>query len=150
MSVLQETSESLISDAAVWRVSQHGAARRIAITASHGLRPRALRRALNFIETHLTERFTLSDLATSVGVSRFHFARLFRTSTGISPMHYLMSVRVERSKTLLVQDACSICEVAALLGFCDQSHFTRTFRRLTGMAPSEYIQRSKTMRDLVA
>lgn len=65
-------------------------------------------------------------------------------------MHYLMSVRVERSKTLLVQDARSICEVAALLGFCDQSHFTRTFRRLTGMAPSEYIQRTKTMRELVA
>lgn len=115
-----------------------------------GLSPRALRRALWFIETHLTERFTLGDLARSVGVSRFHFARMFRISTGSSPMQYLTSTRVERSKAALMQGGCSICEVAAQFGFCDQSHFTRTFRRLTGLTPSEYVQRMQSRRSAQA
>jgi transcriptional regulator GlxA family with amidase domain len=105
-----------------------------------GLRPRALRHALAFIEANLGERFTLDTLAASVGISRFHFARLFRASIGSSPMGYLMCVRVERGKQLLETGGSSVCEIAAQLGFCDQSHFTRTFRRLAGVSPREYVR----------
>ena len=112
-------------------------------SSSSTLSPQALHRAIDFLTANLTERFTLDDLANKVGLSRFHFARLFRATTGHAPMHYLMRMRIEHSKPVLVQGECSICEVAAQFGFCDQSHFTRTFRRVAGCAPSEFILRTK-------
>ena len=108
-------------------------------SARIGLGDRALRRALAFIEANLGERFSLETLAVATGISRFHFSRLFRATTGQSPMGYLMSIRVERSKGALTRGDRSICEIAAQLGFCDQSHFTRTFRRHIGMSPREYV-----------
>lgn len=107
-----------------------------------GLSRRALTRACSFIAENLGERFTLDDLARQAGVSRFHFARLFRVSTGDSPMAYLLKSRIERAKQMLLQDDRPVCEIAAVLGFCDQSHLTRTFRRLTGLTPREFARRS--------
>ena len=106
-----------------------------------GLSRRALNRACSFIAENLGERFTLDDLARQAGVSRFHFARLFRVSTGDSPMAYLLKSRIERAKQMLLQDDRPVCEIAAVLGFCDQSHLTRTFRRLTGLTPREFARR---------
>ena len=48
---------------------------------------------------------------------------------------------VERAKQMLLQDDRPVCEIAAVLGFCDQSHLTRTFRRLTGLTPREFARR---------
>lgn len=106
-----------------------------------GLSRRALNRACSFIAENLGERFTLDDLARQAGVSRFHFARLFRVSTGDSPMAYLLKSRIERAKQMLLQGERPVCEIAAVLGFCDQSHLTRTFRRLTGLTPREFARR---------
>ena len=106
-----------------------------------GLSRRALNRACSYIAENLGERFTLDDLARQAGVSRFHFARLFRVSTGDSPMAYLLKSRIERAKQMLLQDDRPVCEIAAVLGFCDQSHLTRTFRRLTGLTPREFARR---------
>ena len=93
------------------------------------------------MESNLGERLTLEAVASSAGISRFHFARLFRITTGCSPMEYLMKVRIERSRDLLDRGDASICAIAVQLGFCDQSHFTRTFRRLIGTSPREYTRR---------
>lgn len=105
-----------------------------------GLSRRALNRACSYIAENLGERFTLNDLAREAGVSRFHFARLFRVSTGDSPMAYLLKSRVERAKQMLLQGELPVCEIAAVLGFCDQSHLTRTFRRLTGVTPRAFAR----------
>ncbi|HEY0683249.1 MAG TPA: AraC family transcriptional regulator [Steroidobacter sp.] len=110
----------------------------------HGLSPRALQRALAFMEANIGKRLTLAEIAASAAVSRFHFARLFRVTTGHSPMEFLMRARIARSQFLLEGGNTSICAVAAALGFCDQSHFTRTFRRLIGMAPREYLRRAQS------
>ena len=105
-----------------------------------GLSRRALNRAHSYIAENLGERFTLDDLARQAGVSRFHFARLFRVSTGDSPMAYLLKSRVERAKQMLLHEERPVCEIAAALGFCDQSHLTRTFRRMTGLTPREFAR----------
>jgi transcriptional regulator GlxA family with amidase domain len=108
---------------------------------SRSLRPGVLQRALTYMEANLGERFSLETLAEAAGMSRFHFARVFRIATGCSPMEFLMRQRVARGKEILLQGEMSICDVAALLGFCDQSHFTRTFRRVAGMSPREYLRK---------
>lgn len=105
-----------------------------------GLSRRALNRARSYIAENLGERFTLDDLARQAGVSRFHFARLFRVSTGDSPMAYLLKSRIERAKQMLLHEQRPVCEIAAALGFCDQSHLTRTFRRMTGVTPREFAR----------
>jgi len=116
-------------------------------TLGPGLSPRALARAQAFIAAHLSESFGLSDLAAAACISRFHFARLFRASTGYSPMAYVLKARMDAAKRMLVAGDQKIAATAAALGFFDQSHFTRTFRRETGVSPGTY---SRQARPLVA
>ncbi|HUD41701.1 MAG TPA: AraC family transcriptional regulator [Dokdonella sp.] len=105
-----------------------------------GLNRRALTRALAYIEAHLGEEVGLDDLAGAAAISRFHFARLFRASTGHSPMAFLLRLRIARAQDMLRAGNRRIAEIAAALGFFDQSHFARTFRRLTGQSPREYAR----------
>lgn len=105
-----------------------------------GLSPRALERALSFIERRLGDGFSLDELADTVSISRFHFARQFRQSTGFSPMAYLLHRRIACACEQLRAGPACIADTAAQLGFFDQSHFTRTFRRLTGMTPRAYAR----------
>jgi AraC family transcriptional regulator len=105
-----------------------------------GLAGGALKRVRTYIDDHIGERISLDELAREAGVSRFHFARQFRLSTGESPMGYVRRVRVERSKSILQGRNSSIAEVAARLGFSDQSHFTRIFGRLVGVSPGNFAR----------
>jgi AraC family transcriptional regulator len=105
-----------------------------------GLAGGALRRVRAYIDGHIGEHISLDQLARQAGVSRFHFARQFRLSTGESPMGYLRRVRIERSKSILQTRDARIAEVAARLGFSDQSHFTRTFGRLVGVPPGSFAR----------
>ena len=105
-----------------------------------GLAGSVLRRIRVYIDAHIGERISLDDLAREACVSRFHFARQFRLSTGESPMGYLRRVRIERSKSILQSRETTIAEVAATLGFSDQSHFTRTFGRLVGVSPGSFAR----------
>jgi len=105
-----------------------------------GLPGSALRRIRAYIDAHIGEHISLDDMANQAGISRFHFARQFRLSTGVSPMEYLRQMRIERSKSILQSREATIAEVAATLGFSDQSHFTRTFGRLVGVSPGSFAR----------
>lgn len=105
-----------------------------------GLSRRALTQALDFMERNVGEDVCLNDVARAACVSRWHFARLFRISTGNSPMGYLLRLRIERAKTFLAAGDQTVCTIALKLGFFDQSHFSRTFRRITGVSPSEFAR----------
>ena len=63
-------------------------------------------------------------------------------------MGFLLRARIERGKRLLSEGLASIGDVAAALGFADQSHFTRTFKRLVGVPPSEYKSGALSSRGL--
>ncbi len=105
-----------------------------------GLAASVLRRIRAYIDAHIGEHISLDDLARQAGISRFHFARQFRLTTGESPMGYLRRVRIERSKSILQSRETTIAEIAATLGFSDQSHFTRTFGRLVGVSPGSFAR----------
>jgi len=109
-----------------------------------GLSRRALLRVQSYIAEHLAEPFTPGDLALLAGVTRFHFARLFRFSTGVSPMQFVRTQRLQMSKELLIRGELTIAEIASEIGFCDQSHYCRSFRRMTGMTPSAFAHASYT------
>jgi AraC family transcriptional regulator len=93
--------------------------------------------AVDYMETNLSEPLTLADVAKASGLSASHFARRFKSATGAPPHQYLMSMRVERAKRLLLQRE-PIVEIALACGFTHQEHLTRIFRRLTGVTPASY------------
>ena len=100
--------------------------------------PAPVIRVCRYIDDHLTEPLTLTDLAGHAGLSRHYFSRLFRATTGDPPMRYLMRRRIEHARGLLADRRHSVCEIAMLLHFADQSHFCRSFRRSTGLSPLQY------------
>ncbi|BAY81725.1 putative transcriptional regulator [Calothrix parasitica NIES-267] len=77
-------------------------------------------------------------MANELGISRYHFCRLFQKSMGISPYQYLIKCRIERAKELLLQPHTSIADVALKVGFSNQSHFSKYFKRVVGMTPKEF------------
>ncbi|WP_255581968.1 AraC family transcriptional regulator [Cupriavidus sp. AU9028] len=105
-----------------------------------GLHPRALGRVLDFLHES-TGAVSLQDMADIAQVSRFHFARMFKLSTGETAMAYLERIRLLRARELLLSGEYSVASIAAQLGFADQSHFGRRFRRYFGCSPREYGQR---------
>ncbi len=79
-------------------------------------------------------------LAAVVNVSRFHFARLFRRSTGMPPIAFVEQCRIRRAQTLIVETDLPLSDIALVIGFADQSHFTRRFHRHVGCAPAQFAR----------
>jgi AraC family transcriptional regulator len=97
-----------------------------------------LKRVLDYIAAHSDRDLRLDDLAQVADMSRFHFARLFRSSMGVTPYQYLMEQRLQQAKALLRLGSRSIAEVAAETGFVNASHFSRIFRKHLGVTPTEW------------
>jgi len=97
-----------------------------------------LRRVYTFVERNLEERISLPALAQAAGLSRMHFAAVFRKATGLRPHDYVTRKRIERAQSLLTTSQESIIEIALSVGFQSQSHFTTVFRRLVGMTPNRW------------
>jgi AraC family transcriptional regulator len=106
---------------------------------SGGLSHRAFIRAQRYMDAQIGEPMRLSDIARAAHLSRSHFARAFRESTGLSVMIYLRRLRIEKAKAMLIESDASIAAVSATLGFSHHSHFTRLFRKEVGMCPRAFV-----------
>ena len=103
-----------------------------------GLAPWQLRRVLEYLDTHVSQRVELATLATLVGLSQSHFSRAFRVSTGVAPYRWQLQARIRRAQRLLLETRRPLEQVAEATGFADAVHFGRTFRRLTGTPPAAW------------
>ena len=110
------------------------------------LAPRQLQIVLDYIETNMSTSIGLAEIAALANVSRFHFSRLFRASTGFSPMAYLERSRIERAQSFLQMGSMRLSDIAAATGFADQSHFIRRFRQHTGVTPGRYEREYRARR----
>lgn len=103
------------------------------------------------IDADLARGLTLEELADAVGISRSHFARLFRAEMGISPHRYQIYRRIEQAKRLLLDSSMELVDISMELGFCSQSHFTQVFNAHVGMPPRRFReQRFNGMCDTAA
>ena len=106
--------------------------------AGAGLSAAALRRVTDYVEENLAEGLTLAEISAVAHMSPFHFSRLFKASTGLSPHRYVVDRRVERAKCLLQKTGLPLHEVARLAGFTDQSYLAKHFRRQLGVTPRRF------------
>jgi AraC family transcriptional regulator len=96
------------------------------------------RRAKELIQARLDTEVSVAELASECRISRSHFARAFKDTTGISPHRWLQACRVDRAKTLLLESRLPLTAIAARCGFADQSHFSRVFSKWVGVTPSAW------------
>jgi AraC family transcriptional regulator len=138
-------AESLANVLAV-HLLRHVVAPRRLERGRDGALPRArLRAVVEYIEDHLDAHPTLEQMAAVARLSAYHFARQFKTATGLPPHQYVIARRVERAKGLLgTPTSLSLAEVATRAGFTDQSQFARHFKRLVGVTPGQFRTPART------
>lgn len=92
----------------------------------------------NLIESDISRKWTVGELAAHAFRSPSQINRMFRRDTGMAPYEYILSRRLARAKLLLSSTSMQIREIADCLGFCDEHYFTSLFKEKVGIAPGEY------------
>lgn len=102
------------------------------------LAPWQERKAKAILADNLSSRLLIADVAAQCSLSRSHFSRAFKKTTGRSPQEWLLDLRISSAKDMLSRSALSISHISQECGFADQSHFCRTFNRLVGSPPNSW------------
>ncbi|RPJ58373.1 MAG: AraC family transcriptional regulator [Acidobacteria bacterium] len=132
-------AESLANVLAVQLLRQVLAPRRSERGRDGALPRGTLRAVVAYIEDHLDAGLTLEQMAAAAHRSAYHFARQFKAATGMPPHQYVIARRVERAQQLLHPDRdLSLAEIAAVVGFSDQSQFSHHFTRVVGVTPRQF------------
>jgi AraC family transcriptional regulator len=124
-------------------LSAHAGAPTKLLPVIGGLSPAALLRSIERLRSDSDSDVSLAALASDVGLSRFHFCRAFKESTGLSPHAWLRQHRLEQAMNMLRDTDTSVVSVAAALGYASQTAFAAAFRKLTGETPSDWRRRMR-------
>lgn len=96
---------------------------------------------LDFISENYMHKITLSRLSELVGINKYYLIRLFKQKTGLSPIDYLIHVRLQEGERLLSQTDTKVSDISDMVGFHSPSHFTKTFKEANHCTPTEYRKR---------
>jgi AraC family transcriptional regulator len=131
-------TESLANLLIIHLLRHHSSLKQLPQSRHSGLAGTTLKRIVAYIDEHLAEDLALANLAAAANLSPYHFARLFKGSTGLAPHQYIIQRRVERAKLLLSTTDWPLSSIAHRVGFANESHLARHFKRLTGLTPRHY------------
>mgnify|MGYP000920932363 FL=1 len=106
----------------------------------------SVQRMQDYIEEHIQDPITLSDLARAAGYSQWHAARVFKELTGKAPFEYVRALRLTKAALLLRDEQPRIVDVAFDFVFASHEGFTRAFSRQFGMSPVDYRRNPKQIR----
>jgi AraC family transcriptional regulator len=107
---------------------------------SNALQAYKLRRVLETMNQRLADDFSLAHLAQVAELSEYHFSRMFKRATGLSPSQYFIRLRMNRARQLLLETDRSVIDIGLEVGYSSPSHFSQVFRREIGVTPSDYRQ----------
>jgi AraC-like DNA-binding protein len=93
-------------------------------------------RSLDFIHAYYSEKITVEDVAKYVRLHRTYLSKIFKKEVGMPPSHYLIKMRLDRGKQLLLDSPLSVTEIALSVGYPDIYSFTRAFTRCFGVSPN--------------
>jgi AraC family transcriptional regulator len=111
---------------------------RQAPAAPTGRETRRVIEAIRLVESDAARPLQLKAMAAVAGMSKYHFLRVFRRLTGLTPHRYLVSARLRRAALALASSRRPVIAVALDAGFGDLSTFNRTFRAVFGLTPTQY------------
>jgi len=132
--------ESLANELAVHLLRRYSTAAPAATSSANMLPGYKLRRVLEYLNENFGRNLTLSEIARTVGMSPYHFAHVFKQTTGLSPHKYLVARRVACAESLLRETDLPITEIAHRVGYANQSHFSTLFHRAATMTPKTFRQ----------
>lgn len=100
------------------------------------------------LSQNLGHSWSVGEMAETVRLSTSHFKQLFKQKVGVSPMAYLLALRLEAAIKILSDPLCflRIKEIGFLVGITDESRFTSEFKRKFGMTPTQFRHRSWKVR----
>ena len=97
-----------------------------------------VRAAMDYIEAHSAEKFSLKALSEALFINGSYLLRLFKSRTGQTLLGYHNRVRCDRAQAMLRDTEASISEVGEAVGFVSSAHFSHVFKKITGMTPTQY------------
>ena len=97
-----------------------------------------LKRVVDYIEAHICEAISLTDLAAAAGLSRAHFTAQFRLATSCRPHDFILLQRIGAAERLLLQTSRELADIALTVGFQTQAHFSTVFKRFVGESPGRW------------
>ncbi|HHV65450.1 MAG TPA: helix-turn-helix transcriptional regulator [Peptococcaceae bacterium] len=98
----------------------------------------SINKAIEFLNECYNEDFSLEDIARVANLSPYHFVRVFKAETGVTPHQYLMNIRIKRVKEMLADKNLSISQAFSYCGMDYNGHFAALFKRKEGLTPSQY------------
>jgi AraC-like DNA-binding protein len=99
---------------------------------------------IDFMNANFHRKIALDEIADVVNSSSANFRHLFKIETGITPVEYLIRLRMKKARELLKTTFLSVKQVMAASGYNSKSHFTRHFKRRFSVTPSEYRKQFAT------
>jgi AraC-like DNA-binding protein len=118
--------------------------RNLSESAGEDLEPDGLLGGIrSYIGKHYEQNITLAGLAEMFFVSPFHISHMFKEKYGISPIQYLINVRIQAAQNLLAQTKHTISDVSSMVGYPNVNYFHILFKRFTGMSPGSYRRRKQ-------
>ena len=110
---------------------------------SEGLfRAHLVNKAICLMEANLAKGISIDELASKLRMSPSHLTRTFKELSGLPPCEYMIRLRLEKSKAMLLVTDLPIANIAFLNGFCDASYMTKLFKKLEGCTPNEFRRMS--------
>ena len=107
-----------------------------------------IRRAVDYMDIHLSESMTTAEIARAVGLGQKSFVKRFHQETGTTVKEYLAKRRCAIAAQLLVDSQASVQEIGAYVGYSDNNYFSKVFRASTGLSPQAYRNKQKTSKRL--
>lgn len=93
------------------------------------------------LSQHIKDKICLDELCKHFNCDKFNLLRQFKQYTGLSPINYLITLRIQSAKELMISTDLPLVQIALESGFYDQSHFSNCFVKLVGLTPGEYRRR---------
>jgi AraC family transcriptional regulator len=128
--------ESLVQALLAQLIYNYGYKRKVETPAE--LPPRDLARVRSYIDENLAETIRIADLAAICDLSEFHFSRLFKNTTGLSPYAYVVDARMRQAKERLRTTEDNVLDIALAVGYSSTAHFSTAFKKHNGMTPTAF------------